>query len=206
MRNELWLLPENGSPIWQNCSEWRERYLAARTAAWTFASSLGSRGFFPGFDGELMALIPVDPIPDGWCIPKKMRVRDQLRMIPTKGPNGDVARAAIAALPPPPRHTEIAKLIQHPLTLRWESESGCGFSDMGDRWDTVQLTWPSGSGSPLIILAPDANRIVAEHKEQYPSHTVTMGEWIMPDDLKVISEARKNLIFAEWEVKSEEAP
>jgi len=116
MTDSLYLLVE-ADPILSICRDWRNRWMAARKAAWDFASSLGSPGIFSSLDDNCTALVLVTPIPDGWCLAKRRRVTHQPRMVPLNGTAGDEARAAMAALPTHPHWDEIAKAIGCPSCI-----------------------------------------------------------------------------------------
>lgn len=201
---ELYLLVESG-PILAACREWQARYIAARSAAFDFARDMGAEGWFGGFDGELVALTPTKPILPGWHVPRVRRVRDRPRMMPRKGPEGDDARAAIAALPPMPKQAEVAKMIGHPCGYSYEVPGQVrGSGAMGTRFNPVQLFWPTADG-PLMILCPNAAWHVARLRAAYPGCIITQGEWGLPAGVLVISEAKKDFLIAQAKVREEEA-
>lgn len=190
----LHLLVE-GEPYLSACAEWRQRYMTATKAGWAYAQSLGAGGFFPNFDQELVALMPVEPLPPGWTRLTKRRVNELPRMMPIKGPAGDMAREQIAALPRMPKWGEIATLIGHPCQIRWKSENGCGFNTLGvGHWRLVDIAW---TPEHFMILACDPAPSIARLRISHPGVEIQEGEWTPPAGLTPITKARWDLYEAQ---------
>lgn len=192
-----------GEPYLSACQNWRRRYQDAQTAAFSFADSLGARGFFRGFDHELIGLTPAEPVPAGWTLLKR-KGRLQSRLVPAKGIAGDDARRAIAALPPVPKWRELANLINHPCQIVWHTPDGSasGSSTCGANfWSLVDIAW---AGESLAILAVDTAQRIADIRREHPGAKIEIGEWSVPPGLLPISKARWRLIEAQSRVDAEE--
>lgn len=202
-KDRLYLLVE-GEPYLSACRDWRARHEATMEATFAFCASLGAKGFYPGFDEGFSHLTWVDPAPAGWEPVKKLRKSLARRLAPVKGPAGDAARAAIAALPPIPKWQEIATLIGHPCQIRYRtSNNECwGFSTCGvNFWKLVDISW---AGDEFLILAKDTAPEIVALREKYPDVIIGEGVWSPPEGLRPISEARWKLKEAEQRVKMEE--
>jgi hypothetical protein len=184
------------------CKAWRERYKIAQDAAFEFYKRHGSEGFFPNLYGDLIGITAQEITPPGWKVLKAKRVGHLDRLVPAKGSAGDIVRGEIEALPKHPRHSEIVDAIGHPCQVSWEASSGRGFSCMGYVFDPVQLVW---AGDIFIISCPNAEKYVAQTREQHPGCTITQGEWIIPEGLTPLTKAKVDLIFAQQAVTDEQA-
>ena len=187
-------------PFLSVCRAWRARYDEAQNTAYAFCKKHGSDGFFPDIGGDLYAITTQPSVPEGWSIKRSKRVAARDKLVPAKGPKGDAIRAEIDALPKHPRHHEIAAAMSHPCQLSYEYEGGSGCGVMGYAFDPVKLGW---AGETLIILAPNADYYVQQKREDHPGCTITQGEWTIPDGLRLITKAQKDLIYAQEAVASE---
>lgn len=201
----MFLLVESG-PILVACEEWRNQWKTARQSYYDFALKMGSAGWFDGFNGEIIGLIPTNPIPDGWMVIRSRNRNAEERMIPRKGKDGKIARDMLASLPTPPSHDTISSLINHPLHYSWEIPDGSakGSGRMGGSFIPVQLFWPTDTG-PLMIQCPDVGKIIEKIKEDHPGCSVSPESWTPPSGTKIISEAKKDFLVAEATLKEEEA-
>lgn len=200
---DLHLLVERG-PILEKCQEWRRCYIAAMDAAADFARKHGAKGFFPGLDGGVLALIAVEPTPPGWRVLGKRAQRGERRMVPRKDRSGDEIRAEIEALPRKLSEAELSKHIGHPEVLRWRSADGQrhGTSSMsGRRLSPVDLFWTANDD--FVLLAPDTQAWIDSLMEEEPGAVVEHGSWTIPDGLRVITEAEYHLLNAQANVDAE---
>ena len=201
MPENLYLVVE-AEPFLSTCREWKHRYGVARAATFAFAEKHGSNGVFPDLYEDLIGLTVQPTVPPGWCIKKARRVAQHDRLVPAKGPAGDVIRAEIEALPKHPRHSEIAQALGHPCQVVYKYEGGKGFSLMGRAFNHVQLGWASDT---FMIVVPNAERYVQEHLERYSGCEIIEGRWTVPEGLRSITKSEQELIYAQAAVDQERA-
>ena len=199
MADRMYLVVE-GEPFLSVCREWKRRYLEAKNAAFVFAHSMGAQGYFPGFHDELVALTPVDPVPEGWKIERK---RGTSRMVPKPKQAGEVARQAIATLRAFPRDEELREMVGHPCEVRYRGANGTGFQCIGHMMHPVQLTWHDRE--TLFLVVPDPVPVINDIRERDPSATIEVGEWTPPAGLCRITEAEFDLHKAQAAVARERA-
>ncbi len=192
-------------PLLDACKDWKARYIAHRHAAADLVRAKGAtKIYFAGFNNAMAGLDGVERIPQGWQRQKTGR-SGETALLPAKGPKGDAARAELAALPPVPRHSEIADLIGHPCQLSYTRPDKGGYSEMmGVHLYPVQVHWSKLDDGQILITAPDADAWVAGIEEQYPDAIITLGRWTPPEGLRRVSNAEKDMIIAQENFEAEQ--
>lgn len=182
-----------GEPFLSRVKKYREDRLHAEDKWSEFARSHGATGYNVGVRGLYFSS---RKIPDGWSKPKNRNGFST----PHKT-NTDVIEF-LSTLPKKPSAYDVfGDAFLYDLSYEGPNNSW-GIGAIGFFFDGPRIGW---AGETYFAYIPDVTGAVAEHMKQYPDHTITNGadKWVMPDGLRVASEAEINLVVAQFQVAEE---
>lgn len=192
-----------GEPFLSRAREYREKRAAWHRAWNAFAQSKGAPGF--STSGSDLAF-KGKPVPEGWTKP-----RGEDRFSHPKAKSRDVPEFARMQREHrrPPCADVFGDAIPH--SIEWEEPDGsrrsCGIVGM-DNLDLVfNKAWVGFAGETFIGFIPDPEAERQRFAKEHPERRIVgeVATWALPEGLVRITEAEKDLIYAEHKVAEERA-
>lgn len=182
-----------GEPFLSRARKWIAETKAYQEAWSAFAESRGATGWTMG--GGALCFAKGKP-PLGWT--KPMGRHDAAH--PKKG-HPDLE--AMKSLPNRPSTWPVfGDAVLYDLSYKGPGTNGSGL--IGTFYFGPVIGW---AGETIIGGIPDARAAAADHLAAHPDHIITNGadQWEIPQGLRRISEAERDLIFAQHQVSLERA-
>lgn len=189
----LWLLIE-GNPFLERVFKFREEDRAVAEAWKAYGLSKGAEKYRPGSHGLIFGdpkTVPKDwkkPNSRGWSQPKNSNTKDI---------------SDLASLPKPPSKYDVFG-PGFLYSVNYEGPGRSGSSSVGGFYEGPIIGW---AGDIFFACLPNARKASEDHVKAHPEDKIINGalEWVLPEGLREISEARVDLIVAQYKVQKEEA-
>lgn len=191
-------------PLRDLCEDWRRRTHRAKDAMWGLAEKYGTPGYLTVTpSGRFAGLQLAKPIPNGWSTLKVLRNGGAL-LVPADNPAGAAIQEEIDAMPQPPNLAEIEEFLNIPKQVVCQTKDGKKVEEpvRNNRIPAVNLSWRSKEG-PILLRAPDAERVVQWMQAKYPDARIVEGHWAPPAGLSQISREQFDAILAEDEERAD---